>query len=75
MILIFLIFHKKSELKKKGKTEGYINMIIEKFKKKSENIIENIKKGNLDKEETVDKMIIKVTVKKNIKNIMNKLNK
>ena len=50
-------------------------MIIEKFKKKSENIIENIKKGNLDKEETVDKMIIKVTVKKNLKNIMNKLNK
>ena len=70
-----VIDHKKSELKKKGKTEGYINMIIEKFKKKSENIIENIKKGNLDKEETVDKMIIKVTVKKNIKNIMNKLNK
>ena len=68
-----VINDKKSELKKKGKKEGYINRIIEKFRTISKNIIEDIREGTLNnEEEAIEKMIIKVTVRKSIKNIMNK---
>ena len=68
-----VINDKKSELKKKGKKEGYINRIIEKFSSISKNIIEDIREGTLNnEEEAIEKMIIKVTVRKSIKNIMNK---